>query len=77
MLVALQPDQVHGRLPSMPTHPYHPYYQTLRILRITCYKLSEEESNKKAEEWVRQNLSELLPTPPDYAAGEVLAYKAK
>jgi len=29
-----------------------------------------------AEEWVQQNLSELLSTPPDYAAGEVLAYKA-
>jgi Antibiotic biosynthesis monooxygenase len=38
---------------------------------------SAEESNSRAEEWVRQNLSELLPTPPDFAAGEVMAYKAK
>ena len=38
---------------------------------------SAEESNSRAEEWVRQNLGELLPTPPDYAAGEVVAYKAK
>ena len=38
---------------------------------------SAEESNSRAEEWVRQNLSSLLPTPPDYAAGEVIAYKAK
>ena len=38
---------------------------------------SAEESNRVAEDWVNQNLSELLPTPPDFAAGEVVAYKAK
>jgi heme-degrading monooxygenase HmoA len=38
---------------------------------------SAEESNTRAEEWVRQSLGELLPTPPDYAAGEVVAYKAQ
>ena len=38
---------------------------------------SAEESNRVAEEWVNENLRELLPTPPDYAAGEVVAYKAK
>jgi hypothetical protein len=38
---------------------------------------SAEESNSRAEEWVRQNLSSLLPTPPDFAAGEVVAYRAK
>jgi heme-degrading monooxygenase HmoA len=38
---------------------------------------SAEESNSRAEEWVRQNLSDLLPTPPDFAAGEVVAYRAK
>ena len=38
---------------------------------------SAEESNSRAEQWVRQNLSELLPTPPEYAAGEVVAYRAK
>jgi hypothetical protein len=38
---------------------------------------SAEESNKVAEEWVNENLRGLLPTPPDYAAGEVVAYKAK
>jgi hypothetical protein len=38
---------------------------------------SAEESNRVAEDWVKQNLSELLPTPPDFAAGEVVAYKAK
>jgi hypothetical protein len=37
---------------------------------------SAEESNKVAEEWVNENLRELLPNP-DYAAGEVVAYKAK
>jgi hypothetical protein len=37
---------------------------------------SAEESNKVAEEWVAENLGELLPSP-DYAAGEVVGYKAK
>ena len=39
---------------------------------------SEEESNKKAAEWVRQNeMTSMLPNPPRITAGEVLAYKAK
>jgi hypothetical protein len=38
---------------------------------------SAEESNTRAEEWVRQSVGDLLPTPPDYAAGEVVAYKAQ
>jgi hypothetical protein len=38
---------------------------------------SAEESNRVAENWVNENLGELLPTPPDFAAGEVVAYKAK
>ena len=38
---------------------------------------SAEESNSVAEEWVKENLGELLPTPPDFAAGEVVAYKAQ
>ena len=37
---------------------------------------SAEESNRIAEEWVKENLGDLLPSP-DYAAGEVVAYKAK
>jgi predicted Fe-Mo cluster-binding NifX family protein len=37
---------------------------------------SAEESNKKAEEWVRQNLSELLPSP-EFADGQVVVYEAK
>jgi heme-degrading monooxygenase HmoA len=35
-----------------------------------------EVSNRKAEEWVRQNLSELLPAP-EFAAGQVVVYEAK
>ena len=35
-----------------------------------------KESNEKAEEWVRQNLSELLPAP-EFADGEVAVYEAK
>jgi heme-degrading monooxygenase HmoA len=37
---------------------------------------SAEESNEKAEDWVRQNLSELLLLP-EFAAGEVVVYEAK
>ena len=37
----------------------------------------EEESNRKAAEWVRQNnMNSLLPNPPTITAGEVVAYKA-
>ena len=35
-----------------------------------------EESNEKAEEWVKQNLSELLPSP-EFADGEVVVYETK
>ena len=35
-----------------------------------------EESNEKAEEWVRQNLSDLLPSP-EFADGEVVVYESK
>jgi antibiotic biosynthesis monooxygenase len=37
---------------------------------------SAEESNEKAEEWVRQNLSDLLPSP-EFAGGRVVVYEAK
>jgi heme-degrading monooxygenase HmoA len=35
-----------------------------------------EESNQRAEDWVKQNLSELLQLP-EFAAGEVVVYEAK
>ena len=37
---------------------------------------SAEESNTIAEQWVNENLSGLLPAP-DFAAGDVVAYKAR
>jgi hypothetical protein len=37
MLMALQPNKVHGNLPSIPIHPYHFYYQYLRILSTERY----------------------------------------
>ncbi len=37
---------------------------------------SAQESNRKAEEWVSQNLSELLVVP-EFAAGQVVVYEAK
>ncbi len=39
-------------------------------------KRGAEESNKRAEEWVRQNLSELLPSP-EFADGQVVVYEGK
>ena len=36
-----------------------------------------EESNRRAADWVRQNLAALLPNAPQITAGEVVAYKAK
>jgi hypothetical protein len=36
---------------------------------------SADESNKKAADWVRQNMATLLPNPPQITAGEVVAYK--
>lgn len=40
-------------------------------------RASEEEPNKKAAEWIRQNdMSALFPNPPRITAGEVVAYKA-
>jgi hypothetical protein len=37
---------------------------------------SAEESNEKAEDWVRENLSELV-LPPELAAGQIVVYEAK
>jgi quinol monooxygenase YgiN len=37
---------------------------------------SAEESNRKAAEWVAQNLSELLGPTPELAGGQVVVYEA-
>jgi heme-degrading monooxygenase HmoA len=34
-----------------------------------------EESNRRAEEWVGQNLSRMISTSPDITSGEVGAYE--
>ena len=36
-----------------------------------------EESNKRAADYVRENLASLLPMSPQITAGEVVAYKGK
>jgi len=36
-----------------------------------------EESNKKAADWVKTNITPLLPKPPQITAGRVVATKAK
>ncbi|MDQ4144098.1 MAG: hypothetical protein M3198_10225 [Actinomycetota bacterium] len=35
-----------------------------------------EESNRKAADWVKENLASLLPNPPEITAGEVVAHQA-
>ncbi len=37
---------------------------------------SAQESNRKATEWVAQNLSELLRPGPEFADGQVVVYEA-
>ena len=37
---------------------------------------SAEESNRKAEDWVRENLSELVMTP-EFAAGQIVVYESR
>ena len=40
-------------------------------------RASEEESNRKAADWIRQNnFASIMPNPPKITAGEVVAYKA-
>ena len=36
-----------------------------------------EESNKRAADYVRENLASLLPKPPQITAGEVVVYKGQ
>jgi hypothetical protein len=36
----------------------------------------EEESNRNAAAWVRENLAPLLPNPPQITAGKIVAHKA-
>jgi hypothetical protein len=33
----------------------------------------EEESNRRAADWVKENIAELLPNPPTITAGHVVA----
>jgi hypothetical protein len=40
------------------------------------HKDTEEQSNFRAGEFVREHLAPLLPNPPQITAGEVVAYKA-
>ncbi|WP_155368089.1 hypothetical protein [Catellatospora vulcania] len=36
-----------------------------------------EESNRRAADWVKENLASLLPNPPQITAGEVVAHRAE
>ena len=41
------------------------------------HKDAEEQSTFRAGEFIAENLSPLMPNPPQVTAGEVVAYKAK
>ncbi len=34
-----------------------------------------DESNRRAADWVRENIASLLPTPPEITAGDVIVHK--
>ena len=36
-----------------------------------------EESTRRAADWVKQNLGEMVPNPPQVTAGQVLVHRAK
>jgi hypothetical protein len=48
------------------------------IVSVSVFEeqLGAEESNAMAEDWVRRNLSELLPSP-EFADGRVVVYEAR
>ena len=48
------------------------------LVSVSVFESREgaEESNERAEDWVRQNLSELLLLP-EFAAGEVVVYETR
>lgn len=46
---------------------------------LTCSvfesRAGAEESNRRAAQWVQENLASLVPNPPEIMAGEVLVHK--
>jgi hypothetical protein len=48
------------------------------IVSVSVFENQEsaEESNRKAQEWVSQNASELLPAP-EFAEGDVVVYETR
>ena len=48
------------------------------IVSVSVFEDREgaQESNRKAADWVAQNLSELLRPAPEYADGRVVVYEA-
>ncbi len=44
-------------------------------ISIFLNQADAEESNRRASDWVRQNLATLVPKPPQITAGEVIGYE--
>ena len=49
---------------------------TFATISLFTNQASAEESNRKASEWVKQNLAGLVLTPLQFVTGEVLVNKA-
>ena len=48
---------------------------TVTSVSVFEHRAGAEESNRMAEEWVKENLAAMLPIPPEIIAGEVGAYE--
>jgi hypothetical protein len=47
---------------------------TFATVTVFQNQASVEESNRKAQEWVRQNAADLVLTPMQFITGEVLVH---
>ena len=50
---------------------------TLVAVSIFKDQAGAQESTKRAAQWIKQNLAELIPNPPDITAGAVIVQKVK
>ena len=50
---------------------------TLMAISIFKDQAGAEESTRRAAEWIKKNLAELMPNPPEIRAGKVVVQKVK
>jgi hypothetical protein len=73
-----------GNVPTLRNLPGFVEYTFVNLgndegMSINVFETKEaaEESNRLSVEWVRQNLADLMPSPPQTSVGEVLISVAK